>query len=278
MQAEAEVEPGPARDPVIVTGAPRTGVRLLAAILDAHPAFASGPDLPFLATLVRQWQTISSELGPNHARHHGIPLQASRAAFRSAALEIFAPRLRRTGKGRFVLQTFTAAVLLQPFAELFPSARFVLMIRDPQDVVRSLLRCDWLDAHNGQPLAYTRDPEAAARFATEFMSAALESARALGAAGRLMVLPYEALATEPQAALARVGAFLRESPPRASVLPDSAALVAESPDNPHPRLRVGGVDRSSVRSAPGTLELGDAREPMNRLRAELGYRDVPQEP
>ena len=146
-----------AKDPVIVTGAPRTGVRLLAAILDGHPRIASGPDLTLVAALAGQWRRIDSELAHNHAEHHAIPPEASRAAFRAAAMELLTPRLRQSGKERFALQTFTAAVIPEVLASMFPEARFVLMVRNPRDVALSLLQCDWRDVHSGRPLPYTRD-------------------------------------------------------------------------------------------------------------------------
>ncbi|HEX2140408.1 MAG TPA: sulfotransferase [Woeseiaceae bacterium] len=233
-------------DPVIVTGPPRTGVRLLAAILDGHPALASGPDLPVVATLVQQWRQIDAELGINHDRHHGIPPEASREAFRAAAMKLFATRLQLAGKKQFVLQSFAAALLLEPFAALFPKARFIFMTREPAGTARSLLRCDWRDARSGEPLPYTRDPAAAARFSSDFLSLALRSTPALQAAGRLITLSYEELCSEPRASMERVGAFLRSSAPEPRVLPASAMLVTKSSDNPHPPLRAGAVDSQST--------------------------------
>ncbi|HWM28576.1 MAG TPA: sulfotransferase [Woeseiaceae bacterium] len=263
-----------AKDPIILTGAPRTGVRLLAAILNGHPKLASGPDLPFIATLVQQWHRIESDLGTNHERHYGVPVDASRAAFRNAALKFFAPRLRCTGKERFVLQSFAAAVLLEPFAELFPNARFVLMIRDPRDIVRSLLRCDWRDVRDGRPLPYTQDPAAAARFSSDFVNAAMRCSTTLEASGRLMTLPYEELCSEPRLVMARLGAFLNESAAEPFVTPESAMLVTESPDNPHPPLRAGAVDSASVarwRDAHSTLDCWQDDAITRALRSTLGY-------
>ncbi len=232
-------------DPVIVTGAPRTGVRLLASILDAHPALASGPDLPILTTMVQQWRQIDGELGVNHARHHGVSPAAGGEAFRHAALQLFAPRLERAGKRRFVVQSFTAAVLLDSFAALFPDARFVLMTRDAGDIARSLLRCDWRDAR-GEPLPYTRDAAAAARAAAQFTAVASLGTPPLAAAGRLIVLSYEALCSDPRAAMERLANFLGEAPPEPRVRPASARLVTQATDNPHPPLRIGPVDAASL--------------------------------
>jgi hypothetical protein len=264
-----------AADPIILTGAPRTGVRLLAAILDGHPRLASGPDLPIVATLVHQWADISASLGVNHARNHCVTPDASRAAFRAAALELLAPRLKRTGKTRFVLQTFTAILLLDEFAELFPGAQFVLMIRNPYDVIGSLLQCDWRDVRNGQPLPYTSDPIAAAKFSLEFMNTGLRRARPLQESGRLITVAYEDVCADPAAAMTRLGAFLRETAPEPLIMPESAKLVTQSPDNPHPALRAGAVGpaRTAVaRNSRPRPELGRMHAALDQLCRALGYR------
>jgi hypothetical protein len=257
-------------DPIIVTGAPRTGVRLLAAVLDGHPTLASGPDLPVVTTLVRQWHEIHENLGSNHERNHGVSSEASRGAFREAALKLVAQRLKLTGKRRFVLQTFSAAMLLNQFAAVFPAARFILMVRDPRAVVRSLLQCDWRDTRSGEPLPYTRDPASAARFSLDCMHSCLRNARALEVSGRLMALRYEQLCANPDAAMARLGTMLDEVPPQPRVLPASAVLVAESPDNRHPPLRPGALQATSAETAH---DPGETTPAIERLRRLLGYGD-----
>jgi len=260
------------RDPVIVTGVPRTGVRLLGAILDSHPALSSGPDLPVIATLVQQWHEIHSNLSEHHERNHHVVPDHSRAAFREAAMKLFVPRLESTGKQRFVLQSFTAAMLLDQFATLFPEARFILTVRDPRAVVHSLLRCDWRDVRTGEALAYTRDPVAAAGFIAHHLGSMVHTARGLQMEGRLIPLPYERLCADPAGAMARVGAFLNEPYPRPFVAPGSAEMVTRSPDNPHPALRYGPVDTASL-STRKPLDLGSMTAAIERLRWSLGYRE-----
>jgi hypothetical protein len=257
-------------DPVIVTGVPRTGVRLLAAILDGQPTLASGPDLPVIATLVQQWHEIHSNLAEHHERNHRVPPDRSRAAFREAVLKLFAARLESTRKQRFVLQSFTAVALLEQFASLFRDARFILTVRDPQAIARSLLKCDWRDVRTGEALAYTRDPVAAAHFTAHHLASALQNARELQSDGRLMVLPYEGLCADPAGAMAQVGSFLDEAVPHPFVLHSSAELVTRSMDNPHPPLRFGAVDAISLRMRK-PLDLGPMTAAIEELRRALGY-------
>lgn len=258
-------------DPVIVTGVPRTGVRLLAAILDGHPALASGPDLPVIATLVHQWREIHSNLATHHERHHRLTPDRSRAAFREAVLKLFAPRLETTGKQRFVIQSFTAAALLEQFASLFRDGRFILTVRDPKAIARSLLGCDWRDFQTGEALAYTRDPVTAARFTAHHLASALQNARELQSQGKLMMLHYEKLCADPAGAMAQVGSFLDEAAPHPFVSHMSAELITRSTDNPHPLLRPGAVDTTSLRTHI-PLDLGPMAAAIEQLRQAIGYR------
>lgn len=233
-------------DVTILAGAPRSGVRLLAAILDNHPRMSSGPDLPFVVTMAQQWHEIRQTLGANHAQFHALPPQQVRQAFQDAITRLFTPRLNQTGKPRFVLQSFAASVTLDVFAELFPASKFVFVVRDPRDIVLSLQRCEWRNPRDGTPLPYTRDPIAGARMWSEFMQIAMRTIPRLQASGRLALLRYEDLCVKPDVTLSRLAAFLNETQPAAQVTPASATLVTAASDNPHPPLRVGPINANSV--------------------------------
>ncbi len=263
-----------ALDPIIITGAPRTGVRLLAAILDGHPKLASGPDLPFPVTIARQWREIESTLGINHARHYGLQPDAVRAAFRATVLRLLAPRLNQTGKRRFVIHSFAAAVSVDALAALFPQARFIFMVRDPRDVAVSLLKCEWRNPRDGQRLSYTQDASAAARCWVDFMTIAQSSAAALLETNRLLRLRYEDLCTEPEETMRRLGVLLGEATPQASVGAESAALITASVDNPHPPLRTGAVTAADVGAWRETLpahQLAAVDAITRAQRSPLGY-------
>jgi hypothetical protein len=234
------------RDPLIVTGVPRSGIRLMAALLDAHHELASGPDLPFLVTVAMQWKEIATTLGENHAKYHALGPEAVRNAFRLAVNRLLEPRLKAEGKTRFVVQSFAALLSLESMAQLFPTARIILMVRDPRGVAQSLLRCDWRNPQDGRPLPYTRDAVAGGRLWAEFMRTSLPNVTSLESAGRLMIVRYEDLCSASEATLAKVGAFIGSAAPPGEVRKASAGFVVASPDNQHPSLRVGRLDTASV--------------------------------
>ncbi len=233
-------------DPVIVIGAPRSGVGLLAALLDAHPRLASGPDLPCLITILRQWRELERSLGASHSRHFGLQPSRRRSAFRAAIESLLRPRLQLTGKRRFVIQTFAGVVCPELFQELFPQARFVLVLRDPRDVTASLMRCDWRVSGQSARLPCTTSAQRAAAQWLESIRIALQRSRSLLATGRMFVLRYEDLCRAPTTALGQLGRFLGESAPSPCVTVESAALVTASLHNPNPPLRTGRITGESV--------------------------------
>lgn len=85
-----------------------------------------------------------------------------------------------------------------------------------------------------------------------------------------MMVHYERVCADPAAAMVQVGAFLHEPGPHPFVAPASAALVTLSPDNPHPPLRCGAVDRVSLRTCE-PLDHGPITAAIEQLRLTLGY-------
>lgn len=231
-------------DPVFVCGAPRSGVRLLGALLDDHPHLACGPELPFVVTMAQQWRDLDATLGVNHEQHYDHPRAATRQAFEVAIKQLIAPHLVRTGKARFVFQSFAAAMSLEVLSSVFPQARFVLLVRDARASAASLLRCSWRNPRDGQPLAYTQDVQAGARFWVEFNALMARAALALGE--RVMWLRYEDLSADPLAACDRLARFLDVAPLTPTINANSARHVIAASADPHPELRAGAIDRDSI--------------------------------
>src|SRR5690606_29272107 len=110
-------------DPVFICGPPRSGVRLLATVLDGHDVLGSGPELPFIVTMAQQWRDLDETLGVNHEKNYGLERDASRRAFRRAILQLFAERLRRAAKGTFVSPYFAASLCLDTRRRGLPAGK-----------------------------------------------------------------------------------------------------------------------------------------------------------
>lgn len=261
-------------DPVFVCGPPRSGVRLLATILDGHAALGSGPELPFVVTMAQQWRDLDATLGINHEKNYDLPRGATRQAFRSAMLQLFAERLRRKRKQAFVYHSFAAALCMDALGAIFPHAKFIVTMRDPRAIAHSLLRCDWRNPRTGEPLPYTLDTEAGARFVTDFVQTILRAASAPALRSRVSFLRYEDLCRQSTEVLAQLATFLAIEPIGPAISATAAAEIAASADAPHPPLRPSTIDAESIarwRTSLSANDIGKIETHAGPLFRVFGY-------
>lgn len=195
----AERPGGAPKHLVFIGGAPRSGLTLLRALLDAHPAIACGPDLGAVPAIVRQWRDIAGTLGENLAQHHALPEPALKQSYARLIGDLLEPLRAASGK-RWVAEKTNANVLVfDELHALFPDAPLVHVVRDGRDVAASLLRTGWPDA-SGAPAAYNKDPVYGATLWAKMASAGRAAGQRCGAA--YIELRYEELVAQPKAALA----------------------------------------------------------------------------
>jgi hypothetical protein len=259
-------------DPVVVCGPPRSGVRLMATLLQSNGSFVTAPELPLVITMARQWKDIVTTLGENHERHHGVSRDHSRASFREAILRLITQRASAL-RSRFVMQSFGATLTMDVLAELFPDSRFVVMTRDPRDVVQSLLNSQWVHPRDGKPLSYTQEAGAAAKFWLDFMRVGIEQSSALSKGGRLLFVRYEDLCRNSVGVLAELAGFLgvptlRPAIEASSVSPTTDPRMTSTP------LRAGSIDQQSVgawESKLSATQVSQIDAVTRGLRVGLGY-------
>lgn len=153
--------PGPA--PIFLVGLRRSGVGLMAALLDAHPRLACGPEKGFFDLLggARQRAVVDATGWPERAVEMltstrrdgaGSPLTAygldpddvrlelaSRKPSVSAVVEaVAATYAHGRGKDRWVERSPGHLLRVREIRELWPEARLIRMVRDPRGVAASL--------------------------------------------------------------------------------------------------------------------------------------------
>jgi hypothetical protein len=265
-------------EPIIVTGPLRSGVRLIAGVLDQRAELASGPELPVLHTIVRQACDIGATLGANLARHHALPPQSVHRLFRGVVADLVAARLAAKRVERFVLHSFAAALALEDYATVLPDARFVFLLRDPRAVAASLRRCSWRDPRTHAPFPYTVDPAAGARHWRDVMTVAGPQLARLTAAGRMTVVRYETLCREPQVTFARLARFLGIRTGTPCIPLESARRVTAAVENAHPPLRPGRVTPSSIeawRTTLSEIEIRRIDDVTSELREAFDHLSLP---
>lgn len=211
---------GPAA--VFVGGAARSGEAWLGAALARHPSLAVGRPLQLVPTVCAarsQWQ---ASLGQDLAAA-GVDDDVLDGAVRGFVAGLL---LGMAGGRRPVDTTAHALLHASLLARLFPSARFVHVVRDPRAVAASLMRDPWQDPGTRRPIWYARSPADAGRYWNEVVRAVRAQAAMLP--GRFVEVRAEDLAASPRAEMARVLAFLGE--------PWHEAVLDAPPLDPAPRL------------------------------------------
>ncbi|HBK91348.1 MAG TPA: hypothetical protein DDZ68_06730 [Parvularcula sp.] len=195
--------------PIFVGGAPRSGTTLARAVLDAHPDIACGPELRAFPALARLYRETASAMGAALAAHYFFDSDDLKDTFHALIASFLAPLHEKSGKRFIAEKTPANALYFSDLFALFPESRFVHVVRDPRDVVSSLLKMDWRDAKTGARLPITASVAGAAQGWRDHVAAA-RAARDRGAPVHDLV--YEELVADPGAALARLFAFLGVAP------------------------------------------------------------------
>ncbi len=188
--------------PIFIGGAPRSGTTLLRAIINASGHIACGPEARIVPALCSLASQIEAQKLPVLSRDYGLSQASLQASF-ARAIEGFLAPLAKDGK-RIAEKTPANALHFTQLRRLFPDSPLVTIIRDPRDVVASLLDMDWRDGASGEPLTITHDPAEGARLWVKSVNSAL----ALAPDPNLYALRYEHLAAHPAREISALFAFL----------------------------------------------------------------------
>jgi 2-polyprenyl-3-methyl-5-hydroxy-6-metoxy-1,4-benzoquinol methylase len=126
------------RSPIFVIGVPRSGTTLLRVLLDSHPNIAAGPETPwFCAHHPRTLGALIEYLCDDphgYCANFGGTQEEVFAAARVFVDTLLTNYTRRKGKARWAEKTPDNLQFLPFLKELFPTARFLHLRRDPLDV------------------------------------------------------------------------------------------------------------------------------------------------
>jgi hypothetical protein len=193
---------------ILVGGCQRSGTTLTRTILGRHPNLAAGPETGFfwrridIAQLAVAWDRDPAEIAAQ--------LRASRSLPDFAEV-FFRPIMERFGKARFVEKTPANVRAISKLLSLYPEGRFIHVVRDGRDVACSLRTFHGARVDAGQ-LRVPDNPDNPIRGSAEHW--VLETSYGLAYRGhpRCLEVRYEALVGDTEAEIARICAFIGETP------------------------------------------------------------------
>lgn len=185
-------------DPVFLGGEGRSGTTLLRVMLDAHPAIACGPESHFLTDpRFREFHEHFRNTWWRRGEGFGYAKEDLDDLFRDLARGWFETYMRKRGKRRWADKTPQTIHCLPYLWELFPTARFVHLIRDGRDVACSILPQTW---------GPSTIEEAAERWVDCIWKGVIHRADT----ARYTEVRYEDLVKDPEAEVRRVLAWIGE--------------------------------------------------------------------
>ena len=250
-----------------IVGCSRSGTTWLQRMLAEHPAVYTGQESHvfewFIGPMLRKWhRMVAVYEGYDPSRRNGIGLGAylTTEEFRDLLRPLIHRAMEPSGAGRgevFLEKTPGHSMFVPEIVDMLPEARFIHLVRDPRDVVASLLRASksW-----GQAWAPSSAKEAARQW-LRHVSAVQRAKEELGKE-QFFEIRYEDLHRAPAEVLSRLVGFLElEWAPSAieeSIKTNSPEKIRAGKATPLPVFGQLGKSVSLVRGEPSGF-VGRAR-------------------
>lgn len=124
---------------IFVGGCPRSGTTLVQRVLDCHPQIYGGPEFVFVPRIVNLFQDMQGTIRLGAGLDAILDEEDLVHAFRSLLVALLLPKLQTEEVSYLSEKTPNNALAFPWMEECVPEARKILVVRDPRDVVSSML-------------------------------------------------------------------------------------------------------------------------------------------
>jgi hypothetical protein len=243
---------------IFVGGSPRSGTTLVQRVLDCHPEIYGGPEFDFVPPIVDLFQEMRRSI--RSGRIDAIlDEKALVHAFRGLLVALLLPKLQAEGVSYLSEKTPSNVLAFAWLEECAPEAKKILVVRDPRDVVRSMLEVGRRQrGRQGRASGFVRDTLAA----VDCMNQCLKAGAALAeTSANCLVIYYEDMISGPLVVANRMYRFIGVQEVDRLDLENEQFEAARNRDSwidwSTTGTICGGVERDRVGVAEQQLKRGD---------------------
>jgi len=193
---------------VFVGGSPRSGTTLAQRILDCHKDIYGGPEFDFVPSVMDLFQTMRTSV--RSGRIDSFLDEANLVkTFRNLLGALLLPKLQEKGVSFLSEKTPSNVLAFGLLEECVPECKKILVLRDPRDVVNSMLEVGQRQKRReGRASGFVRDTLAA----VEYMNQCLRAGTAVAETSlNCLVIYYEDMVCDPLAVGNRMYRFIGAS-------------------------------------------------------------------
>jgi protein-tyrosine sulfotransferase len=200
---------------VFLGGMGRSGTNLLRNILDSHPDVASGPEFNLVEDIIRLYRSLS--LAVDQERISSYMNQARlRLLVKNFMAGIFEEYGDRLGKRLVVEKTPSNIWQFLELSHLFPTAKFIHVVRDGRDVCSSHREVGLRLKQQGLPLDAVKDSALLSIFhcaalwneTVQYGYQECGEESELYKAGKVITIKYEDLVIDPESVIRQICGYL----------------------------------------------------------------------
>jgi hypothetical protein len=190
---------------IFVGGCPRSGTTLVQRVLDCHPEIYGGPEFIFVSSIVNLFKDIRETIRLGGSIDAILNQEDLVHAFRRLLVDLLLPKLQAEGVNYLSEKTPNNVLAFAWLEECVPEAKKIMVVRDPRDVVSSMLAVGRRQrSRRGWALNYLRDPLGAVNYMNQHLKAGLE----LAGSANCLVIFYEDVVSDPVAVANRMYRFI----------------------------------------------------------------------
>jgi hypothetical protein len=190
---------------IFVGGSPRSGTTLVQRILDCHPQIYGGPEFDFVPPIADLFQEMRKSIRSGRIDAF-VDEKSLVQAFRCLLVALLSPKLQAEEVSYLSEKTPSNVLAFSWLEECAPEAKKILVIRDPRDVVSSMLEVGGRERRrHGRATPFIRDTIAA----VDYMNHCLKAGTALAeVSANCLVIYYEDTVADPLAVGNRMYRFI----------------------------------------------------------------------